>query len=320
MRLLLRPWKSRLILGTAIVLFAQGSSGRADDSTAIGKLAATIKPGEWAELKSAGYDQATLMRGDDILAYSGKAAWDRVSQQVLFIGQVHLKGPPVFIAYSATDNAWRRMPTPKWAEPLKWFHAYENNAADSARGVFYHHSSASGLVHQYVVSKEKWSTLAELKAPTGHGTALEYFPEMKGLVAYMSWLSAGIPRGADVVGRGFARLERPPNVDSDSGKNSYGARCATCHGLDGSGRRNADGSYAVPPLWGPRAFNIGAGMARLDTAAAFVHQNMPLGQPEKPTTWESYDIAAYFTEQHRPDFAGKSNDWPRGGKPRDARY
>ena len=186
MRLLLRPWKSLLILGTAIVLFAQDSSGWADDPTAIGKLAATIKPGEWAELKSTGYDQATLMRGDDILAYSGKAAWDSVSQQVMFIGQVHLKGPPVFIAYSVTDNAWRRMPTPKWAEPLKWFHAYENNAADSARGVFYHHSSASGLVHQYVVAQEKWSTLPELKAPTGHGTALEYFPEMKGLVRVLN--------------------------------------------------------------------------------------------------------------------------------------
>ena len=92
----------------------------------------------------------------------------------------------MFIAYSATDNAWRRMPTPKWAEPLKWFHAYENNAADSARGVFYHHSSASGLVHQYVVAKEKWSTLPELKAPAGHGTALEYFPEMKGLVRVLN--------------------------------------------------------------------------------------------------------------------------------------
>ena len=154
-----------------------------------------------------------------------------------------------------------------------------------------------------------------------NGSVLPRFsPEMRALVAYMTWLSAGIPKGAEVVGRGFARLERPPNVDSASGKQSYGARCATCHGLDGSGRRNTDGSYAVPPLWGPRSFNIGAGMARLDTAAAFVRQNMPLGQPEKPTTWESYDIAAYFTEQDRPDFAGKSRDWPRGGKPQDARY
>ncbi|CAN5908307.1 hypothetical protein BH11MYX4_BH11MYX4_33240 [soil metagenome] len=144
--------------------------------------------------------------------------------------------------------------------------------------------------------------------------------EMRALVAYMTWLSAGVPKGTEVAGRGFARRERPPNVDPDAGRNSYGTRCASCHGLTGGGRQNADGSYSVPPLWGPRSFNIGAGMARLDTAAAFVRQSMPLGASEKLTTCESYDIAAYFIEQPRPDFAGKSRDWPQGGKPRDARY
>ena len=182
-----RLWRRPLlVLAAAVVFFAQGSSGRTDEATAISKLAATIKAGEWAELKSIGYDHAKLMRGDDVLPYTGKAAWDGESQQVLLIGQNHLKGPPVFIAYSAKNNTWRRMPTPKWAESLKWFHAYENNAADSARGLFYHHSSASGLVHKFVVAKEEWSTLPELKAPTGHGTALEYFPEKKGLVRVLN--------------------------------------------------------------------------------------------------------------------------------------
>lgn len=152
----------------------------------VGKLAASMKPGEWRELKSAGYDFTELMRGEDILAYSGKAAWDAVSQQALFIGQVHLKGPPVFITYAAKTNSWRRMATPKWAEPLKWFHAYENNTADSARGVFYHHSSNSSLVHRYDVAKDEWTTLPDLKAPTNHGTALEYFPERKGLVRVLN--------------------------------------------------------------------------------------------------------------------------------------
>ena len=66
-------------------------------------------------------------------------------------------------------------------------------------------------------------------SPLGHDSV-----EMKAFVAYMSWLSAGVPKGAEVAGRGFARLERPPNVDSDSGKHSYAARCAACHGMDGS--------------------------------------------------------------------------------------
>jgi thiosulfate dehydrogenase len=35
---------------------------------------------------------------------------------------------------------------------------------------------------------------------------------------------------------------------------------------------------------------------------------------------ESYDVAAYFTRQPRPDFKAKSRDWPNGDKPRDVRY
>ncbi len=154
----------------------------AEPPTEVGKLASAMKPGEWRELRSKGYDSAKLMRDEDILAYAGRAAWDERSQQVLFVGQVHLKGPPTFIAYSARENGWKRMPTPKWAEKLKWFHAYENNAADSARGVFFHHASASTHVHRYDVAKDRWTTLPDLKAATGHGTALEYFPAMKGLV------------------------------------------------------------------------------------------------------------------------------------------
>ena len=75
-----------------------------------------------------------------------------------------------------------------------------------------------------------------------------------------------------------------------------------------------------PPLWGPKSFNIGAGMARLNTAAAFVRANMPLGQGGLLSEQEAFDVAAFFTRQPRPDFAGKLQDWPKGGKPDDARY
>ena len=47
---------------------------------------------------------------------------------------------------------------------------------------------------------------------------------------------------------------------------------------------------------------------------------MPLGQGGSLTDQEAYDIADYFIHLPRPDFARKSEDWPRGGKPRDARY
>ena len=61
-------------------------------------------------------------------------------------------------------------------------------------------------------------------------------------------------------------------------------------------------------------------MARLDTAAAFVKTKMPLGQGNTLSDQDAYDVAAYFTRQPRPDFAGKNQDWPKGSKPADARY
>jgi thiosulfate dehydrogenase len=68
-------------------------------------------------------------------------------------------------------------------------------------------------------------------------------------------------------------------------------------------------------------------MARIYTAAAFVKRNMPiafhgsfpLGQGGL-SDQEAVDVAAWFSHLPRPDFAPKLNDWPKGGKPSDARY
>jgi thiosulfate dehydrogenase len=144
--------------------------------------------------------------------------------------------------------------------------------------------------------------------------------DMTAIVAYMTWLSKDVPVGVPVEGRGFAKIADPPQADPERGEALYAQKCAACHGAGGQGLDAPDGSYLYPPLWGERTFNIGAGMARLDTAAAFVHDNMPLGQGGTLTEQEAYDVAAYFTTQPRPDFAGKAQDWPKGNKPRDARY
>lgn len=144
--------------------------------------------------------------------------------------------------------------------------------------------------------------------------------DMTAIVAYMTWLSQGVPSGVPIEGRGFARIKAPATPDPSNGEKLYGERCAACHGADGQGLSGPDGAYLYPALWGDRSFNIGAGMARPDTAAAFVRWNMPLGQGGTLTDQEAYDLAAYFTTRPRPDFARKGEDWPNGGKPRDARY
>jgi hypothetical protein len=120
-----------------------------------------------------------------------------------------LKGPPVFIAYALQENRWRRKPTPPWAEDLKWFHAYENNAAD-AGGVFYHHQSDSRRVHRYRVATDEWTTLPDLPAPTGHGTALEYFPERNGLVRILNGAVWFYSEETDTWSRLAKKLEMGP--------------------------------------------------------------------------------------------------------------
>ena len=126
-------------------------------------------------------------------------------------------------------------------------------------------------------------------------------PAMIGLLAYIAWLSQGVPTGSEVAGRGFRKLAAASPPDATRGKALYAARCAVCHGADGQGVR-AGGGYAMPPLWGPDSFNTGAGMARIETAAAFVQAKMPLNTPGALTSQDAFDIAAFFTVQARPAF------------------
>jgi hypothetical protein len=157
--------------------------------TDLARLAASMKPGTWAELKTKGFSADLLkVQSHHILEYSDAAVWNPISHQVLFVGQGHYSALK-FITYSALDNSWKLMPTPAWWKgdpktgkgPIG--HAYQNNAIDAVGGFLFHHQSATRLVHRYYIDKSEWTTLPEIKnAPIGHGTALAYFPERNGLV------------------------------------------------------------------------------------------------------------------------------------------
>lgn len=142
--------------------------------------------------------------------------------------------------------------------------------------------------------------------------------EMNNILAYMQWLSSGVPTGVSVKGRGFGPIDQKLVPDPVHGKQVYAEKCVSCHGAGGEGLKNGV-AYAFPPLWGPASFNDGAGMARTYTAAAFVKYNMPLGQGGTLSDQDAVDVAEYFTHQPRPVFAGKAGDWPKGGRPKDAR-
>lgn len=146
--------------------------------------------------------------------------------------------------------------------------------------------------------------------------------EMTAMVAYMTWLSKDVPMGTKhVAGRGTPKVDFSAlKVDLDNGKKVYAAQCAACHGADGQGMYDANGTPLFPAVWGEKSFNVGAGMARLYTAASFVKANMPQTAPGSLSAQDALDVSAYFTTQPRPDFPDKVHDWPKGGKPKDARY
>ncbi len=137
---------------------------------------------------------------------------------------------------------------------------------------------------------------------------------LQAVVAYIEWLSQGVPKGAKIPWRGVPRLAGSRKSDPERGRQVFAARCAFCHGSDGQG------TMAAPPLWGPRSYNIGAGMARISVAASFIKANMPRGWGWTLSDNEAYDVAAFINSQPRPDLPGKEQDWPKGGKPEDAPY
>jgi thiosulfate dehydrogenase len=137
--------------------------------------------------------------------------------------------------------------------------------------------------------------------------------DMRDIIAYLAYLSRGVAVGDTVPGQGL-KLLSVTSGDSAAGQRVFVENCVRCHG------DNGQGTVAAPPLWGDESFNIGAGMARVRTAAAFIHGNMPFDRPGTLTEQQAFDVAVYVNSHSRPDLPGKELDWPRGNPPPDAPY
>jgi thiosulfate dehydrogenase len=137
--------------------------------------------------------------------------------------------------------------------------------------------------------------------------------DMRDIVSYLAFLSTGIPVGVEMDGQSFPRLQ-PLKGDAGRGAAVFRSTCIRCHGANGQG------TPLAPPLWGPRSYNVGAGMARINTAASFIHALMPYDRAQRLTPQQAFDVATYINTRPRPDFPAKVRDWPHGGKPPDADY
>ncbi|MGH7694298.1 MAG: c-type cytochrome [Gemmatimonadaceae bacterium] len=137
--------------------------------------------------------------------------------------------------------------------------------------------------------------------------------DMRDIVNYFAFHSLGYPQGAEVVGQGLPQVT-PLRGNEARGRVVFAARCSRCHGANGQGTDQA------PPAWGPQSYTIGAGMARIRTAAAFIKELMPRDSARTVSAQEAYDVATFINRRPRPDFKTKERDWPRGDPPPDVAY
>ena len=120
------------------------------------------------------------------------------------------------------------------------------------------------------------------------------------IAAYITSLSTGRPIKMNAESpHGPRRVPPlaidPATADPAAGAKLYADRCGDCHAADGNG--TADG----PPVWGPRSFNIGAGLSHVEHLAAWLKLAMPLDDANL-TDREALDIAAYVNSHPRPEF------------------
>jgi thiosulfate dehydrogenase len=137
---------------------------------------------------------------------------------------------------------------------------------------------------------------------------------MKAIVAYLAWMSRDVPSTPSEGGARIAAEFEGLTPDTGAGRKVFTELCARCHGDDGQG------TPLATPVWGPKSYNIGAGMARYRTAAAFIQANMPYDRAVTLTRRQALDVAGFINGHPRPEFAGTSNDWPRGDAPGDTPY
>jgi len=202
---------------------AAGTGGNgnrtAKTDTALGRLAASLKPGEMKKLNTIGlnrnlckswYDWDTIENGVrkygaqhmfSIMGggWANDAKWDPQTEQVFFLAGGHYAAFK-FVTYSAKTNKWTLEPVPPWLDPRsksqdcgRWpkskagnkvwprGHTYDCNAIYPGKRRYA--LTLWGKLRLYDVDKKKW-----LKCIPGFNTnskgPCEGFPELGGFVAF----------------------------------------------------------------------------------------------------------------------------------------
>lgn len=126
---------------------------------------------------------------------------------------------------------------------------------------------------------------------------------MNDILNYLHWISKEVEKIKDIPWLGLPEIKSDHKPNANEGKKVYDQYCAACHKPDGEGGGVLDDASGktIPPLWGSKSFNNGAGMSTMKMLAPFVYLNMPY-QQARLTEEQSLDVSAYVLEQARPHF------------------
>jgi hypothetical protein len=163
-------------------------------ASTLGDAAAQMQPGEWRVLNRAGdgagfefslIESCAADCADNILNYTDKGMWNPLTREIQFIGKGHLRELK-HISYSEASNRWSQEAQPYWdcgrVVPC-WSigHGYEHSTINPANGDVFQRMWNSTTLYKWTRATKTWSQLPAGPA-TAEAVALQYFPEMGGVV------------------------------------------------------------------------------------------------------------------------------------------
>lgn len=187
-------------LGTALlIVVGSGLAGLSlpAGATALGDAAAQLQPGQWRTLNRAGdgsgFDLDLIVScwgadcGDNILNYADKGMWNPLTREIQFVGKGHQRLLK-HISYTEATNRWVIETKPWWdcsdQGPTCYSiaHGYEHSTINPANGDVYTRLFNSTIVYKWTRSSKTWTQLPAAGPNPNVAVALEYFPEMDGVV------------------------------------------------------------------------------------------------------------------------------------------
>jgi len=168
----------------------------ASHASQLGDLAATVQPGQFKALNTGNFNLNGVAGGiivppggsGSILEYTDEALRNPVTKKIYIIGCARSDGGDYscassdssdsrWIEYDEASNSWKTMGGTPFSIT---HHAYDHAALDPATGDYYYRVESSRSVWRY--SAGVWSRLPDMPAPGPCCGALEYFPDLGGLV------------------------------------------------------------------------------------------------------------------------------------------